>query len=109
MSLSKLQSTGLSGRSLEDLVHLIAPSLKLNRQATQPRRIIYPTDFAQWLSAKQRALMDEFLVAWEKTLGVKAERMSLADVWAKSLPNGADNQTLHDYLGNVSKVRKRLK
>ncbi|OAA57192.1 Amidase signature domain protein [Cordyceps fumosorosea ARSEF 2679] len=98
----KLQSTGLSGRSLEDLVHLIAPSLKLNRQATQPRRIIYPTDFAQWLSAKQRALMDEFLVAWEKTLGVKAERMSLADVWAKSLPNGADNQTLHDYLGNAA-------
>lgn len=102
----KFQSTGLSGRSLEDLVHLIAPSFKLSWKATtKPKRIVYPTDFASLLSDKQNALMDEFVTAWEKTLNVKADRISLADAWVKNPPQDAGNkQPLGDYLGNVSKT-----
>lgn len=106
----KFQSTGLSGRSLEDLVHLIAPSFKLSWKATtKPKRIVYPTDFASLLSDKQNALMDEFVTAWEKTLNVKADRISLADAWAKNPPQDAGNkQPLGDYLGNVSKPAPAL-
>lgn len=99
----KFQSTGLSGRSLEDLVHLVAPSFKLSWKATaKPKRIVYPSDFASFLSEKQEALMEEFVVAWEKALGIKADRMSLADAWAKNPPQDAGKQALDEYLGNVS-------
>lgn len=100
----KLQSTGISGRSLEDLVHLIAPSFRLPWQATaRPQRVIYPTDFAPLLSKKQLDLMGEFVAAWEKAIDVKADNISLADAWAKNPPREAGKQTLHDYLGHVSK------
>ncbi|KAM3504581.1 hypothetical protein MY11210_008300 [Beauveria gryllotalpidicola] len=103
MSSPKFQSTGISGRSLEDLVHLIAPSFKLPWQATaRPQRIIYPTDFAPLLSKKQQDLMGEFVAAWEKALGVRADNISLADAWAKNPPREAGKQTLHDYLGHAA-------
>lgn len=90
----KLQSMGLTARSLENMVHLIAPSFKLDWKATaRPKRIIYPTDFASLLTDKQKALMDEFVAAWEKVLNTKAEKISLADAWAKG-----DKQPLTDYL-----------
>ncbi|OAR02097.1 hypothetical protein LLEC1_06688 [Akanthomyces lecanii] len=99
----KFQSTGLSGRSLEDLVHLVAPSFKLLWEATaKPKRIVYLTDFASLLSEKQKALMQEFVAAWEKALGVKADKMSLADAWAKNPPQGAGKQALSNYLGNAT-------
>ncbi|OAA35140.1 Amidase signature domain protein [Beauveria brongniartii RCEF 3172] len=103
MSSLKFQSTGISGRSLEDLAHLIAPSFKLPWQATaRPQRIIYPTDFALLLSKKQQDLMGEFVAAWEKALGVKADNISLADAWAKNPPREAGKETLHDYLGHAA-------
>lgn len=46
--------------------------------------------------------MEEFVAAWEKTLGVKADKMSLADAWAKNPPHEAGKQSLSDFLGNVS-------
>ncbi|KAK8145397.1 hypothetical protein G3M48_004481 [Beauveria asiatica] len=103
MSSLKFHSTGILGRSLEDLAHLIAPSFKLPWQATaRPQRIIYPTDFAPLLSKKQQDLMDEFVAAWERALGVKADIISLADAWAKKPPREAGKQTLHDYLGHAA-------
>ncbi|KAM0740820.1 hypothetical protein ACQRIT_006004 [Beauveria bassiana] len=99
----KFQSTGISSRSLEDLAHLIAPSFKLPWQATaRPQRIVYPTDFAPLLSKKQQDLMGEFVAAWEKALGVKADNISLVDAWAKNPPWEAGKQTLHNYLGHAA-------
>ncbi|TQV91793.1 beta-mannosidase precursor [Cordyceps javanica] len=99
----KFQSTGLFSRSLEDLVHLTAPSFKLSWKATaRPKRIIYPTDFSSLLSDKQNLLMDEFVAAWEKILNVKANNISLAETWAKNPPKEARGQTLNDYLGNAT-------
>ncbi|KAF1739803.1 Outer envelope protein 64, chloroplastic [Beauveria bassiana] len=100
---SQQGSTGISSRSLEDLAHLIAPSFKLPWQATaRPQRIVYPTDFAPLLSKKQQDLMGEFVAAWEKALGIKADNISLVDAWAKNPPSEAGKQTLHDYLGHAA-------
>ncbi|KAJ6782018.1 hypothetical protein PWT90_05873 [Aphanocladium album] len=103
LSSPKFQSTGISGRSLEDLVHVISPSFKLPWKATaQPKRLVYPTDFSALLSKKQSALMDEFVAAWEKLLNTKADKISLADVWAKNPPQQADKHSLSDYLGSAA-------
>ncbi|ATY58573.1 Amidase signature domain [Cordyceps militaris] len=99
----KFQSTGLSARSLEDLVHLAAPSFTLPWKATTPpRRLVYPTDFASLLSDKQKSLMDEFVAAWETALGIKAVRLSLAETWTRNPPHEAGKQTLDDYLGTAA-------
>lgn len=97
----KFNSVGISGRSLQDIMHLIGPSFKLPWKATaQPKRIVYPTDFKDLLSEKQQSLMDEFVEAAEKLLKVKAEKISLADVWAKNPPSEAGKQSLDEYLGS---------
>lgn len=100
----KFQSTGISGRSLEDIVHLIAPSFKLPWQATPvPLRAVYLQDFKDLLSEKQQALMEEFIAALQK-LGIKIERVSLSASWAASPPREAGKQSLDEYLGNVSSL-----
>lgn len=63
---------------------------------------MYLTDFASLLSEKQNALVEEFVAAWEETLGLMADKMSLADAWAKNPPHEAGKQPLSDFLGNVS-------
>ncbi|KAJ3481696.1 hypothetical protein NLG97_g7758 [Lecanicillium saksenae] len=103
MSSPKFHATGISGHNLEDFVHIVSPSFKLSWKATPvPKRLVYPTDFASLLSKKQSELMDEYIAAWEKLLNIKADKISLEDIWAKSPPAEAAKQSLNDYLGSAA-------
>lgn len=84
-------------------MHLIAPAFKLPWKATAlPQRLVYPVDFEAFLSEKQKSLMGDFIAALEKLLKVKAEKISIAAIWAKNPPREAKKDTLDQYLGNVS-------
>lgn len=93
----------MSSRNLNDFIHTAAPALNLALTGKlSPKRVIYPTDFFPLSSEKEQALTEEFVAAVEKRTGVKAERISLADTWAKNPPCKGKGQSLNEFLGSVS-------
>ncbi|KAM5435108.1 hypothetical protein McanCB21832_003704 [Microsporum canis] len=66
-------------------------------------------------NAAQMQLIHSFIDDMEATLGIKTEKVSIADTWKTSPPNEAINISVQEYLKDVSPIidftlllRKRL-
>ncbi|KAJ5106161.1 hypothetical protein N7456_002836 [Penicillium angulare] len=66
-----------------------------------PLAIIYLTDFLPLQNEKQMKLIDAFFTDADAATGVKTEKISLADNWKASPPEGATDISIHDYLKDV--------
>lgn len=66
-----------------------------------PKKIVYLDNFSAELPQQQLDLLDDFVGGIEKLLGVKAERLSLGDVWDANPPSEAEGQALHDFMKEV--------
>jgi len=94
---------GPFSRSLDDLHHLVAHTLDVNKKTTTfPTRILYPLDFFPHSNPKHQAMVDEFISVLENFLGTKRHELSIAERWAQCPPNGLENQPLKKYLANIN-------
>ncbi|KAJ5890023.1 hypothetical protein N7504_010833 [Penicillium tannophilum] len=66
-----------------------------------PFAIVYPTDFLPIENENQMGLIDTFFSDFEAAIGVKTEKISIADTWQASPPNGVGDVSIQDYLKDV--------
>ena len=61
-------------------------------------KILYPLDYLPTSNEAQTSAIHKFINGLEKASGIKRTKISLADQWAKDLPDGDDNADLAKYL-----------
>ncbi|CAG7559972.1 unnamed protein product [Fusarium equiseti] len=61
-------------------------------------KILYPLDYLPTSNEAQTSAIHKFINGLEKALKAKRTKISLADQWAKDLPDGDDNADLAKYL-----------
>jgi hypothetical protein len=60
--------------------------------------LIYPTDWLPTEDPEQMAMIEEFTVIVEKSLGVTRTEVSLSEEWALTAPEGLRAISIADYL-----------
>ncbi|KAK1833473.1 amidase signature domain-containing protein [Podospora conica] len=99
-SCSPLDAFGLLGRtssSIGDILSAAGNSLDWNNALIQwPIRILYPTEWLPVANEAQQRMTDAFLAALEDFLGIKHEKISLQEEWARTGPEMARHKTLFD-------------
>ncbi|KAF7559470.1 hypothetical protein G7046_g4681 [Stylonectria norvegica] len=86
-------------QSLSDLSRITFKSIDLEASVTNvTTRIIQLDDLHSAISKEQRNLTDEFIIALEKSLEVKAQKLRLEGIWAKKPPVEAKGQTMQTYM-----------
>ncbi|KAL6849082.1 hypothetical protein ACO1O0_008612 [Amphichorda felina] len=98
VSSSRFDSIGLAARSLEELLDTATAILDAPASPTLPRKIVYLDNFAAELPKQQLDLMHNFVGSLEQYLGVKAQRLSLGDIWDAKPPSDAGGQTLQSFM-----------
>ncbi|KAJ4135095.1 hypothetical protein NW768_004710 [Fusarium equiseti] len=73
-----------------------SPMLKAPSKA--PLKVLYPTDYLPTSNEAQTSVIHNFINGLEKAFEVERTKISLADQWAKDLPDGEDNADLAEYL-----------
>lgn len=93
-------------RDLGEMVRAAKAAFNLpDADVTLPTKLLYPLDFYPVISKEHQELDDKFVGVLEQLLGVKAERIDLAETWGKKTPKEANGQSLHEYLSEVSAAR----
>ncbi|KAI1058905.1 hypothetical protein LB507_004038 [Fusarium sp. FIESC RH6] len=90
------------GRDITKFTNFISvwygDSQMLKAPSKAPVKILYPTDYLPTPNEAQTSVIHEFVIGLEKAFGVERTKISLADEWAKDLPDGEDNADLAEYL-----------
>ncbi|KAJ5116053.1 hypothetical protein N7456_000401 [Penicillium angulare] len=99
-SVAAFDALGLVSRTSHEILDLYS-SAGLNKTAFQrPTRILYPTDFYPMKNAQQQTMNEAFLHALESYLGVKHQKISLIEEWAKTGPAQGRETPLDEYMRN---------
>lgn len=73
--------------------------------ADLPRKIILPLDLLHTENTPQKRIVLDFVKDLETHLKVKADRISISDLWAQKPPDAAKRQGLHEFWGLQAKTR----
>ncbi|KAM5457753.1 hypothetical protein McanCB49686_002738 [Microsporum canis] len=102
-SFPRFDSLAMYARSILSLEKWV--SVWLNQTSATydglPMSIVYPVDFLPVQNAAQMQLIHSFIDDMEATLGIKTEKVSIADTWKTSPPNEAINISVQEYLKDV--------
>lgn len=102
----RFDSPAMYTRSIDSLEEYVG--VWLNQKTTTyqddelPFAIVYPTDFLPIENENQMGLIDTFFSDFEAAIGVKTEKISIADTWQASPPNGVGDVSIQNYLKDVS-------
>lgn len=97
----RFDSIDLAARSLEDLLKTTTAVLDVPASPELPKKIVYLNDLVRDLPKEQLSLLDGFVKDLEDFLGVKAQRLSLGDIWDDKPPSNADGQALQSFMKEV--------
>lgn len=85
-------------QNLEDVAKL---TLTNTDSFDSPKKLVYLKEFVPDLPQEQTDQIDQFVKDVEGFTGIKAERVSLEDVWASNPPEGAESKTLQEFMRDV--------
>jgi hypothetical protein len=93
---------GFSSRSIDGLFDLASCTLDLPQyNGSLPQSLLLPLDFMASLPEDERLAYDRFVRTIENSLGIKAEPLTLSDIWAHKPPPEADGLGMHEYMEKV--------
>jgi len=99
----KFDSPSLFGRDIQTFKNFIqswyGASIKSHDTPTRPWRIVYPLDYLPVGNTDQMRVFDEFVDEMAEYLGVKPEKVSIADTWEQHPP--VIERSVLKYMENV--------
>ncbi|KAL8793565.1 MAG: hypothetical protein Q9195_003827 [Heterodermia aff. obscurata] len=101
---SDFDVVGILGRNLQSIHDLLSLTHDVSDAKKFPSTILYPEDFFPHSNKNQQAMVDDFVTALEKFLGVKAVKFSLAERWRQCPPSEAGGRSITEYLAQSAMV-----
>lgn len=65
-------------------------------------KLLYPSDYLPTPNPAQTRLIDKFVTGLESALQISRTNVSLADLWKRDCPDGAEHEDIAEYLETVS-------
>lgn len=65
-------------------------------------KLLYPSDYLPTPNPAQTRLIDKFATGLESALQISRTNMSLAELWKRDCPDGAEHGDIAEYLETVS-------